>query len=114
MSAEDTNGPARGSGVKTLAIRLEPDRHASLVIIAGLRGNTITDELRAAVEAHIAAAKTEPDLAAQADTVLDEIERDASARRDAIASLFGGQAKQPDTGSKGGRRTGKAADSSES
>jgi predicted DNA-binding protein len=87
MSQPDTGSP-KGS-VKTLAIRLEPDTHAQLSLIAQLRGSTITDEIRTAVEAHIASAKTAPELAAQADNVLEDIERDATARREAIATMFG-------------------------
>jgi len=87
MSQPDT-GSTRGS-VKTLAIRLEPDTHAQLSLIAQLRGSTITDEIRSAVEAHIASAKSAPELAAQADSVLEEIDREASVRREAIATLFG-------------------------
>ena len=83
------NGSTGRSGVKTLAIRLEPDLHAQLSLIAQLRGATITDEIKAALEAHIAAAKTMPELSGRADAVLADIERDASARRAAIATLFG-------------------------
>lgn len=89
MSIPDS-GPARVS-VKTLAIRLEPVVHAQLSLIAQLRGHTITDEIRQAIEAHIASAKTAPELAAQASSVLDDIERDAVARRQAIATLFGNE-----------------------
>ena len=64
-------------GVKTLAIRLEPDVHAQLSLIAQLRGRTITDEIRAALEAHIGAVKASPELAARADSVLEDIERDS-------------------------------------
>ena len=49
-------------------------------MIAQLRGNTITEESGLAVEAHIAAIKAEPELAAQAEAVLTEIEREAAAR----------------------------------
>jgi predicted DNA-binding protein len=86
MSIPDS-GSGRGN-VKTLAIRLEPDTHAQLSLIAQLRGSTITDEIRAAVEAHIASAKNAPELAAHADAVLADIEREATARREAIATLF--------------------------
>lgn len=88
MSLEDTGSTAK-TGIKTLAIRLDLDLHAQLSLIAQLRGATITDEIRKALEAHITAAKTAPELAAQAGTVLDDIERDALARRNAIATLFG-------------------------
>ena len=98
MSSMDSSS-ARGS-VKTLAIRLELDRHAQLSLIAQLRGNTITDELQKAVEAHIEAIKATPEFAAQADTVLADLEREAAARRDAISTLFG--ASQPSSDTSGG------------
>jgi len=88
MSLAD-NGSTGRPGVKTLAIRLEPDLHAQLSLIAQLRGATITDEIKAALEAHIKAAKTLPELSGRAEAVLADIERDATARRAAIATLFG-------------------------
>jgi predicted DNA-binding protein len=88
-------------GVKTLAIRLEPDLHARLSVIAQLRGSTITDEIREAIAQHLERLRTDGDLTAKAGSVLDDIERDAQARRDAIAALFGDEpAKAP-------RRTGR-------
>jgi predicted DNA-binding protein len=95
MSIPD-NGSAK-AGVKTLAIRLEPELHAQLSLIAQLRSSTITDEIRAAIETHIDAVKAAPELAGRADHVLEEIEREAAARRDAIATLFGTAAAEPDT-----------------
>lgn len=87
MSVPD-NGSAK-AGVKTLAIRLEPELHAQLSLIAQLRSSTITDEIRTAIETHIESVKAAPELAGRADHVLEEIEREAAARRDAIATLFG-------------------------
>jgi predicted DNA-binding protein len=84
----NTTGNGR-SGVKTLAIRLEPDLHAQLSLIAQLRSSTITDEIRHAIETHIENVKTAPELAAQAGSVLEAIEAEAAARRDAISTLFG-------------------------
>ena len=69
MSIQDTGSTGK-AGVKTLAIRLEPETHAQLSLVAQLRGNTITDEIKAALDAHIAAVKTTPDLAARAGSVL--------------------------------------------
>jgi len=86
MSQMESSGK---SGVKTLAIRLEPDLHAQLSLVAQLRSSTITDEIRAAILAHITAVKAAPELAGKADAALEEIERDATARREAIATLFG-------------------------
>lgn len=82
----DRHNPA---GVKTLAIRLEPDVHTQLTLIAQLRGSTITDEIRKALTAHIANVKDSTDLASQAESAMAEIEREAAARREAIATLFG-------------------------
>lgn len=112
MSTMDSS-TGRGS-VKTLAIRLEPDLHAQLSLIAQLRGSTITDEIRQAIEAHIASVKATPDLASKADGVLADIEREAVARREAIATLFGnGQpAKQTSASRSRGRRSGEGSSGS--
>ncbi|TFV62032.1 hypothetical protein E4P41_08510 [Geodermatophilus sp. DF01-2] len=107
MSLAD-NGPTRG-GVKTLAIRLEPDMHAQMSLVAQLRSTTITDEIRRAIEAHIALAVADPDFTAQATGVLDEIEREVEARRAAITSLFNPTGAKPADGSSKGRKTGPAA-----
>lgn len=89
MSTPDTTGSARNGGIKTLAIRLEPDLHQQLSLIAQLQNSTITDEIRTAIEERITALKARPEIAAKADEVLAAIEADAAARRDAIATLFG-------------------------
>ncbi|MCW2538725.1 MAG: hypothetical protein JWN95_450 [Frankiales bacterium] len=106
MSLADTGSSK--SSVKTLAIRLEPDLHQQLSLIAQLRDSTITDEIREAIESHIALVKSNPDLAGKADTVLADIERDATARRDAIATLFGTTepaSPPPSTSARRGRKT---------
>ncbi len=107
MSDEDN---ANGGKVKTLAIRLEPDVHAQLSLIAQLRGpkGTITDEIHTAIEAHITATKAAPELAGKADAVLEEIEREAASRREAIATLFGSQDESPapSTGTSRSRKSG--------
>lgn len=96
MSVTDSgNGTNRPAGVKTLAIRLEPDLHAELTLIAQLREQTITDEIREAIETHIVRIKSDPTWANKADDVLVEIERQAAKQRDAFARLFG-TADQPD------------------
>lgn len=94
-TADSGNGTNRPAGVKTLAIRLEPDLHAELTLIAQLREQTITDEIREAIETHIVRIKSDPAWANKADDVLAEIERQAAKQRDAFARLFG-TADQPD------------------
>ena len=85
------------------------DPHAQLSLIAQLRASTITDEIRAAIEAHIEGVKASSDLAGRADSVLEDIEREAAARREAIATLFGGVAPaapaEPDSTANAGNRT---------
>jgi len=97
MSPEET-GTGRNGGVKTLAIRLDPETHAQLSLLAQLLGSTITDLIRSAIESHIAAIKASPDVAAKVDQVRADIERDAAARREAIATLFGDDASAPAAG----------------
>ena len=75
-------------GVKTLGIKLKPDVHAQLSFIAQLREGTITDEIQIAIAEHIARAKDDPDLASRAAEARAEIEREAVARQQAIATLF--------------------------
>lgn len=84
--------------MKTLAIRLEEDTHASLSVIAQLAGTTITDEIRQAIEAHLQAKRSDPQLTARAEAVRLEIEREAQARQQALAKLFGAPAVAPDSG----------------
>jgi predicted transcriptional regulator len=73
--------------MKTMAIRLEDDLHAQLNVIATLEEQTITDIIRASILAYIESRKDA--LSSKAEAALEEIERDAQARRQAIADLFG-------------------------
>ncbi|SIM22489.1 hypothetical protein [Mycobacteroides abscessus] len=76
------------TGLKTLAIRIDPGVHAQLSFIAQLRGQTINDEGIAAIVDHVQRAKNDPELRAKADTAQKEIERDAAVKNAAIASIF--------------------------
>ena len=74
--------------MKTLAIRLEDDLHAQLTVLAQLEELTVTDAIRQAIEQFIEGKRHNPELSARAGAVLDDIERDAKTRREAIAALF--------------------------
>lgn len=76
------------SGLKTLAIRLDPAIHAQLSFIAQLRGQTINDEGIKAIIDHVQRAKNDPELRAKADSAQKEIQRDAAVKNAAIASIF--------------------------
>ena len=79
--------------MKTLAIRLEDDLHAQLSVLAQLSELTVTDAIRQAIEQWIEQKRSAPELTTRAQSVLDEIERDAAQRRLAIATLFGEKAE---------------------
>ena len=74
--------------MKTMAIRVEDELHAQYVILAQLDGVPLTEELRLALEAHVAGRRSEEGFAEKARAVLEEIDREAAARRTAISALF--------------------------
>ena len=74
--------------MKTMAIRVEEELHAQFVILAQLDGIPLTEELRLALEAHVANRRSAEGFAEKAQAVLEEIDRDAKARRAAIQALF--------------------------
>ncbi|GAB4078659.1 hypothetical protein [Nostocoides australiense] len=80
---------AEAQRVKTLGIRIEESLHAQLTFIAQLGGNTIADEIRRSIEERVQSAQNDPDLIARAAEVRREIEREAEARRAAIAGFLG-------------------------
>lgn len=86
MAAEQST-PERK--VKTLAIRLDLELHAQLTVIAQLRDNSVAEEIREALSTHVAAQAANGELAGSATSMLDEIEREAQARREALSTLFG-------------------------
>ena len=53
-----------------------------------MEGLSLKDVLKQAVDALIERKRTEPDFAARAASVLEEIDREAASRRQAIQTLF--------------------------
>jgi len=92
--------------MKTMAIKLEDDLHAQLVMIAQLDGVALVDEIRQALELLIERKRSQGDLAQRAESVLEEIDREAVARRAAIQALFSPQeaAAEPEAKEPKGRR----------
>lgn len=84
-------------GVKTLGIKLPPELHAQFALVASLDGLSLTDAIRRAVELYVEGKQSEGDFAARAQQALDEIEREAAARREAITALFGHNSQAADT-----------------
>lgn len=102
-------------GVKTLAIQLTDEQHAQLALIAQVEGVPLKDILKQAVDALIAVKRAEDDFAARAARVLEDIDREAAARRQAIQGLFGttdpGEIEAPGKTGRGTRRGGGEATS---
>lgn len=98
--------------MKTLAIRLEDDQHARMNVLAKVSGVTVTDLIRGAIDNRLNELAADPDTAAKARTVLQELEQQVSAEREAIAALIGdgtSTGKQTGTGATSPRSRGKAA-----
>ncbi|MEU0885851.1 hypothetical protein ABZ345_45370 [Lentzea sp. NPDC005914] len=94
-------------GVKTLGIRLPGELHAQFALVAQLDGLNLGDAVLRAVEFYVEAKRSEQDFAERAKAALEEIEREAAARRAAIEDLFGGTpevAKEQDKAPGGARR----------
>lgn len=83
--------PRNGGSVKTLGIKVPDSLHAQFALVAQLDGISLGDAAIRAVELYVTTKKAEPDFAARAKAALDEIEREAAARRGAIQGLFGSE-----------------------
>lgn len=92
--------------MKTLAIRLEDDQHARMNVLAKVSGVTVTDLIRGAIDNRLNELAADPDTAAKARTVLQELEQQVSAEREAIAALIGDDTKA--SGASSTRSRGKA------
>ena len=74
--------------MRTIAIRVEEEFHQQLTLLAQLSGRSLTDEVKGALDEHIARRSDEVDLTAQAQAALEEIDREHATRRSAIESLL--------------------------
>jgi hypothetical protein len=97
----------RSNGVKTLGIKVPDALHAQFALVAQLDDISLGDAALRAVESYVATKRAEPDFAARAQAALEEIEREAAARRGAIQGLFGTDGTPSDApASERGRRRG--------
>ncbi|MFJ6196996.1 hypothetical protein [Micromonospora sp. NPDC092111] len=102
--------PGNGkTGVKTLGLKLPDELHAQFALVAQLDGLSLTDAMRRAVELYVEHKQAQPDFAARAAAVLEEIEREAAARRGAIQALFGDTGTLPVEAKAAGKRRGNEA-----
>lgn len=98
--------PNGKSGVKTLGIKLPDELHAQFALVAQLDELSLADAMRRAVELYVEHKRAESDFATRAAEKLEEIEREAAARRGAIQALFGAGTPTADTAKTSGRRRG--------
>lgn len=97
----------RNGGVKTLGVKLPDALHAQFSLVAQLDGISLGDAVLRAVEHYVEAKRAEGDFAERARQALEEIEREAAARRGAIQGLFGGDDIAPSKpANPRGRKTG--------
>ncbi|TDP96389.1 hypothetical protein [Labedaea rhizosphaerae] len=85
----------RTGNVKTLGIKVPDGLHAQFTLVAQLDGISLGDAAVRAVELYVATKRQEPDFAQRATAALEEIEREAAARKGAIEGLFGIGSQEP-------------------
>ncbi len=73
---------------RTIAIRVEPELHATLQLLAQLNGRPLVEEIREAIDEHIARKRSETDLTEQAEKALVAIEAESVSRKKAIQALL--------------------------
>jgi len=81
---------ARGGGAKTLGVKLPDALHTQFALIAQLDGISLGVAVLRAVEYYVQTKRAEGNFAERAQRALDDIEKEAAARRGAIQGLFGG------------------------
>ena len=64
----------KGSDVRTLAVRVSPDYHAQLSMVAQVDEISLTDLMMQALDNHMAARRDAPDFKAKAQQALEEAE----------------------------------------
>lgn len=80
---------------KTLAIKMSDELHAQAAAVAQLEGTSLTEFIRQSIERQLEAKRDSGELQDRAQAVLDDIERDAKVRREAIAGLLNGGGELP-------------------
>lgn len=74
---------------KMLAIRIDEQLHARLSVVAQMEETTITDAMREAITAWIDHHSAQPAFQARAERMLQAIEEEAAARKEALNILLG-------------------------
>jgi predicted DNA-binding protein len=94
----------KADGMKTIAIRLEDETSDLLGLVAQLEGTSQIEQIRDAIASHLERKVAGGELTVRAQEALDEVERDASAKRKAIEQLVNNVADNVRTTKATGRR----------
>jgi len=90
MSDIPTTGrPVFTGPIVPLAVRVPEELATFLELLASISGRTKTDEYRFALEQHALSAKNDPKVQARVQQVMDDIEREAKAKREVLSSMLG-------------------------
>lgn len=81
--------PTKPSSTKTLGVKIDDELHSQFALVAQLDELSLGDAVVRAVRLYVETKQSEPDFVARAAAQLEEIEREAAARRDAIQALLG-------------------------
>ena len=79
----------KGNAMKTIAARFDDQVFELLALVAQLEDTSIVDEIRQSVEMLLSKKLANGELAQRAEAALQEIDREAAAKRAAIAGLIG-------------------------
>ena len=71
-----------------LAVRVPEELARFLELLSDINGRSKTDEYRVALENHVIAAKSDKRVQERVQQVMDEVEREAKAKRDVLSSIL--------------------------
>jgi predicted DNA-binding protein len=74
--------------IRTLAIRLEPELHARLTMLAKLAAMSVADLIRSAIEDKLKDLAADPEITDRAKDLSEAIEREAAEQREALSALI--------------------------
>lgn len=90
MSDPVTNGRPVFTGQPVpLAVRVPEELATFLELLSDINGRSKTDEYRVALENHVIAAKSDKRVQDRVQQVMEDIEREAKAKREVLSSILG-------------------------
>jgi hypothetical protein len=77
----------KGTDVRTLAVRVSPDYHAQLSMVAQVDEVSLTDLMMRALDSHMAARREAPDFKAKVQNALEDAEAQMARTRAMLLGL---------------------------